>query len=90
VANALIWEFSPPRSAEEKEFAVAYFRQLHFVQGFPSILHQLKERFPLRVEMDKAIFKVMGFSKDETDKILKSLYPALANEIEKLKTLMEG
>jgi hypothetical protein len=37
MANALIWEFSPPRSAEEKEFAVAYFRQLHFVQGFQSI-----------------------------------------------------
>ena len=40
--------------------------------------------------MAKAILKVLGFGEDEIDRILDYLYPALANEIEKLKTLMAG
>lgn len=57
---------------------------------FPSILDQLKKRFPLRVEIDKAVLKVLGFGDDEIDRILDYLYPALANEIQQLKTLMTG
>ena len=59
-------------------------------QEFPSILDQLKNRFPARVEMDKAVLRVLGFKEDEIESILNYLYPALANEIEKLKTLMKG
>jgi hypothetical protein len=33
---------------------------------------------------------MMGYSTDEANQLLDYLYPALANEIEKLKTLMEG
>jgi hypothetical protein len=59
-------------------------------QEFPSILEQLKIKFPLRVEIDKAVFRVLGFGDDEISRILDYLYPALANEIEQLKRLMEG
>jgi len=59
-------------------------------ESFPSILEQLKTRFPLRVEIDKALLRVLGFGDDEISRILDYLYPALANEIEQLKRLMEG
>jgi len=53
-------------------------------------LKQLKDKFPARVAIDKTVLKVLGFNDDEIDRILDSLYPALANEIEQLKTLMAG
>ena len=59
-------------------------------ESFPSLLQQLKDRFPVRVKIDKAGLKILGFSDDEIDRILDYLYPALANEIEQLKTLMQG
>ena len=59
-------------------------------ESFPSLLQQLKERFPMRVKIDKAILKILGFGDDEIDRILDYLYPALANEIEQLKALMQG
>jgi hypothetical protein len=59
-------------------------------ESFPSILEQLKTRFPLRVEIDKALLRVLGFGDDEISRIVDYLYPALANEIEQLKRLMEG
>ena len=57
---------------------------------FPSFLEQLKDRFPARVAIDKTVFGVLGFGDDEIDHILDYLYPALANEVEQLKTLMQG
>jgi len=57
---------------------------------FPSILDQLRTRFPPRVKMDTLLLQVMGYSSDEINSLLDYLYPAPANEIEKLKTLMEG
>jgi len=50
--------------------------------SFPSILEQLKTKFPLRVEIDKAMLRVLGFGDDEINRILDYLYPALANEIQ--------
>lgn len=58
--------------------------------SFPSILDQLKGKFPPRVEIDRAVFRVLGFDDDEIDQILDYLYPALAKEIEQLKKLMAG
>jgi len=58
--------------------------------SFPSILEQLKTKFRLRVEIDKAMLRVLGFGDDEINRILDYLYPALANEIQQLKTLMQG
>jgi len=57
---------------------------------FPSLLKQLKDKFPARVEIDKLMFRVLGFGDDEINRILDYLYPALANEIQQLKTLMQG
>jgi len=36
------------------------------------------------------LLQMIGYSEDEIEKLLDYLYPALANEIEKLKTLMAG
>ena len=57
---------------------------------FPSILEQLKAKFPARLTIDRAVLRVLGFGDDEINRILDYLYPALANEIQQLKTLMQG
>jgi hypothetical protein len=57
---------------------------------FPSLLDQLSKKHPQRVELDKTIMRAIGFNDEKIDQILDYLYPALAEEIEKLKTLMEG
>jgi hypothetical protein len=57
---------------------------------FPSFLSQLKDRFPARIAIDKAVLRVLGFADDEIERLLECLYPALTKEIEQLKTLMQG
>ena len=57
---------------------------------FPSVIDQLQNKFGPRVEIDKAVLLVLGFGEDEINRILDYLYPALAKEIEQLKTLMQG
>jgi len=59
-------------------------------QESPSILEQLKNKFPLRFKIDKAVLRVLGFGDDDINRILDYLYPALANEIQQIKTLMQG
>jgi hypothetical protein len=76
-------------SAEEKNLLLDLFGKVKNVP-FPCILEQLRSRFPARVEIDKAILKILGFNNDETNQLLDYLYPALAKEIEQLKTLMQG
>jgi len=49
---------------------------------FPSILEQLKTKFPARITIDKAVLRVLSFGDDEIDRLLGYLYPALANEIQ--------
>jgi len=58
--------------------------------SFPCVLEQLRGRFWARVEIDRAILKVLGFNEQETNQLLDYLYPALTKEIEQLKTLMQG
>jgi hypothetical protein len=57
---------------------------------FPSILEQLKTGFASRRQLDIALLQVMGYSSEEAAHLLESLYPALAGEIQKLRTIMEG
>jgi type I restriction-modification system DNA methylase subunit len=76
-------------SKTQKKVILKIFEEVKDVE-FPSFLKQLKDRFPARVAMDKTVLKVLGFGDDEIDHILDYLYPALANEIEQLKTLMAG
>jgi len=76
-------------TSEERKNLLDLFNKLK-KQEFPSILEQLKIKFPLRVEIDRAVLSMLGFGDAEIDRILDYLYPALANEIEQLKTLMQG
>jgi hypothetical protein len=73
----------------EKESLVETFNKIKDV-AFPSILEQLRGRFWARVEIDRAILKVLGFNETETNQLLDYLYPALTKEIQQLKTLMQG
>src|SRR3990170_4207490 len=76
-------------SSNQKNTILKTFEEVKDTE-FPSFLRQLKERFPARVAIDKAVLRVVGFGDDEINRILDYLYPALANEIEQLKTLMQG
>jgi tRNA1(Val) A37 N6-methylase TrmN6 len=73
----------------EKELLLEMFNKVRDV-SFPCVLEQLRSRFWARVEIDRAILKVLGFNEQETNQILDHLYPALTKEIEQLKTLMQG
>ena len=76
-------------STEERSLLLEVFNKIKDV-SFPCVLEQLRERFWARVEIDRAILKVLGFNEQETNQILDYLYPALTKEIEQLKTLMQG
>lgn len=55
----------------------------------PSLLEQLVQGHPVRNAIDSTVLEIMGFKKEEIEKTLQELYPLLAREIEKLKTMME-
>jgi hypothetical protein len=73
----------------EKKHLLDLFEQMKNIE-FPSIIEQLKTKFAPRKELDTMFLQLMGYSSSEVDQLLNYLYPALAQEIEKLKTLMEG
>jgi predicted RNA methylase len=52
---------------------------------FPSILDQLEKRFWARVELDKAVLKVLGFSEKEIEEWLPKLYDAIVEELKSMK-----
>jgi len=66
---------------EQKVAILSLYERIKTVE-FPSLLKQLKDRFPARVEIDKLLLRVLGFGGDEINRILDYLYPALANEIQ--------
>jgi hypothetical protein len=74
---------------DERKILLNTFEKVQDV-SFPSVLEQLRGRFWARVEIDKAILKVLGFNETETNQLLDYLYLALTKEIEQLKTLMQG
>ena len=73
----------------EKKRLLDLFEQVKNIE-FPSILVQLKTKFAPRKEIDTVLLELLGYSSKEADQLLDYLYPALAEEIEKLKTMMEG
>jgi len=73
----------------ERDRLLRHFETIKNV-SFPSIIEQLKTKFSPRKELDIMFLQIMGYSDDEITQLLDNLYPALANEIEKLKTLMAG
>jgi len=76
-------------SAKERNILLELFDRIREV-SFLSVLEQLRTRFSARGEVDMAILKILGYSEDEAKQLLDYLYPALANEIQQLKTIMEG
>jgi type I restriction-modification system DNA methylase subunit len=74
---------------QEREQLLQFFDSVKATQ-FPSILEQLRTQYAPRKELDIILLRLMGYSDKEALQLLDYLYPALANEIEKLKTLMEG
>jgi len=81
---------SPSKLSKEQSAAMLRLYDKIEAIEFPSLLEQLKDKFPARVEIDRLMLRVLGFPDDEINRILDYLYPALANEIEQLKTLMQG
>lgn len=76
-------------SRAERERLLQLFDETSHLE-FPNLANQIKEIFPLRRKIDTVFLSIFGFSDDEIGRILDYLYPALANEIEQLKTLMKG
>jgi hypothetical protein len=73
----------------EKKHLLGLFEKIGKIAS-PSILEQLKTKFVVRKEIDNMLLQILSYSSKEADQLLDYLYPALAGEIEKLKTLMEG
>ena len=76
-------------SKRERKKLLTIFEKMRS-KAFPSFLEQLKEKYPPRVMLDKAILEILGFDEKVAEQLIDKLYPALANEIEQLKTLMAG
>jgi hypothetical protein len=73
----------------EKKHLLGLFEKIGKTES-PSILDQLKTKFAPRKEIDTMLLQFLGYSDKEALQLVDYLYPALANEIEKLKVLMEG
>jgi len=71
-------------SQEEKQTLLNLFEKLKNVE-FPSILDQLENRFRERVELDKTILQILGFSKREINEWLPKLYDAVVEELKAMK-----
>ncbi|MBC7333771.1 MAG: N-6 DNA methylase [Actinobacteria bacterium] len=73
---------------ENKQRLLDLFEQIKDVE-FPSILEQLKMKFPSRVLIDKAWLQALGHDNEETEEIINELYNLLVQEIDTLKELMQ-
>jgi len=71
-------------SEKEKQTFLDLFEKLKNVE-FPSIIEQLEQKFWARVELDKAILSVLGFSNEEVDEWLPKVYGALVDELKAMK-----
>jgi ferredoxin-type protein NapH len=63
------------------------FREMGAAE-LPSILTQLEYKHPLRLKLDIAILKILGYDEAEAIRILNQLYPLLVEEIKKLRVFM--
>lgn len=63
------------------------FREIGAAE-LPSILTELEHKHPLRLRLDTAILKILGYGEAEAIIILNQLYPLLVEEIKKLGIFM--
>jgi len=61
MTNAILWEFLPPNNSEDKEFTIAYIRQVHHFQGFQDIF------------IPKNVFSSLSSIIEPNDKFVKKL-----------------
>jgi len=73
-------------SEQEKLTLLNFFNNIKDLE-FPSILEQLENRFSARIELDKTILKILGFTKKEINKWLPKIYDALIDELKAMKNL---
>ncbi|MGB9778400.1 MAG: Eco57I restriction-modification methylase domain-containing protein [Candidatus Bathyarchaeales archaeon] len=88
IRNSLM--LNPKALTQEEKMTLLNLFEALKTRKFPCVLEQLRGRFWARVEIDKAILKVLGFNETEANQLLDYLYPALTKEIEQLKALMQG
>ena len=69
---------------EEKAYLIEVFEKLKNIE-FPSIIEQLENRFWARVELDKSILKILGFSDKEIDYWLPKVYDAIVKELKAMR-----
>jgi hypothetical protein len=73
-------------SKEAKNILLELFEKIKDV-NFPSIIEQLEKRFWARVELDKTILKVLGFSDKEIEEWLPKVYNAIVKELKTIKEI---
>lgn len=71
-------------SSNEKQTLLNLFEKIKDVD-FPSIADQLETKFWARVELDKTVLKILGFSDEEIDEWLPKVYDALVDELKAMK-----
>jgi hypothetical protein len=71
---------------KEKENLLNLFEKLKEIE-FPSLLDQFDKRFWARIELDKIILKILGFSDKEIENWLPKAYNAITNELKTLKEI---
>jgi hypothetical protein len=54
---------------------------------FPSIIEQFETKFEARVELDKIILKILGFSDEEIENWLTKIYEVIVKELNTLKEI---
>jgi ferredoxin-type protein NapH len=69
-------------SQKQREELMNLFREMGAAE-LPNILTQLEYKHPLRLKLDIAILKILGYDETEAIKILNQLYPLLVEEIKK-------
>ena len=69
---------------KNKKLLIDVWKKISIIK-FPSIIEQFEKRFWARVELDKTILKVLGFSEEEIEEILPEVYDAIVEELKSIK-----
>ncbi len=67
----------------EKHILLKLFEKISSIE-FPSIIEQLENRFWARVELDKTMLKIIGFSENEANEWLPKFYDALVKDLKSM------
>lgn len=68
----------------DKEKLLKLYTKIQDVD-FPSIIEQLENRFWARLELDKTVLNILGFSNKKIEEYLPKLYKAIIQELKSIK-----